>query len=120
MQNKLTDIIDLVWDLADLALEYGHFSASSSGTNEQVMELCGLICIFENNDIKAIKASNIDLRLLWRSLSTANDNAATLANVVGLNIAEIFPESATFLRGDLETLKKWHADLTPIRGALVA
>ena len=119
MQNKLSDIIDLVWDLADLALEYGHLSSIESAENQQIMELCGLKCVFHGNDIKRVLGKDIDLHLTWRDMRTANDNQGS-EKICGLNIAEIFPESATFLIGDMTSLKKWHSDLSVLRGALVA
>ncbi len=119
MQNKLSDIIDLVWDLADLSLEYGHLSPIESPKNQQIMEICGLKCVFQGNDIKRILGKNIDLHLIWRDMRTANDNGGA-ERICGLHITEIFPESATFLIGDMSALKKWHSDLSVLRGALVA
>lgn len=119
MQNKLSDIIDLVWDLADLSLEYGHLSSIESGDHQKIMEICGLKCVFHGNDIKRILANDIDLHLMWCDMQTANDNDG-VESICGLNIAEIFPESATFLIGDMAVLKKWHSDLNILRGALVA
>ncbi len=119
MQNKLSDIIDLVWDLADLSLEYGHLSSIESSKGQQIIEICGLKCVFQGNDIKRILGKDIDLHLIWRDMRTANDNAGT-EKICGLNITEIFPESATFLIGDMSVLKKWHSDLSILRGTLVA
>ena len=53
---------------------------------------------------------------MWRSFKGANDNILTQ----NMLVSEIFPESATFLKGDIEALKKWHADLSPLHGSLVA
>ena len=117
MQSALTDIIDYVWELADLAIQYGQISDDSDiERQERIVELCGLRCVFINEDIAKLEADNLELHLMWRSFKGANDNILTQ----NMLVSEIFPESATFLKGDIEALKKWHADLTPLHGSLVA
>lgn len=119
MQNKLGDIVDLVWDLADISLEYGHISYAENGKDTQIINVCGLKCEFRDNDIISLQAGNIDLRLHWNSMRSANDNVVADLDD-GIDFSEIFPNSVTFIRGDFDTLQKWHKDLSILRGALVA
>ena len=117
MQSVLTDIIDYVWDLADLAIEYGQLSDESNiAEDKRIMQLCGLTFTFMREDITHVHSENMELHLMWRRLKGSNDNQLDKPAL----ISDIFPESATFIKGDIDTLKEWHSDLLPLRGSLVA
>tara|TARA_Y100000034_G_C6783409_1_gene350309 strand:- start:32 stop:427 length:396 start_codon:yes stop_codon:yes gene_type:complete len=122
MQDKLSDIIDLVWDIADLAIDYGHHSSiEPANPTQHIMQVCGLVCVFEGENVKRLLTKDMDLHFTWSHLATANDNADDAIDAMsGLHINEIFPASATFVKGDMDNLKKWHSDLSVLRGALVA